>query len=95
MFVGVSKIELHIPYVHSLKEKRRVIKKVLDNLRNRYPVSVAEVDDNDLWQKAVLGVSLVSGDRVVIDRIFQGVSDLIDEMNVCEVISFEKEIFSW
>lgn len=95
MFIGVAEIELYIPQSHSLKEKRRVLKKIVDNMKNKFPVSVAEIDGNDLWQKAVIGVSMVSGDKIVIDRIFQKMSVFIDEMNVCEIITINKEIFSW
>lgn len=95
MFVGIAELELHIPYAQSLKEKRRVLKKVVDNLRNKFPVSVAEVDYNDMWQHAIIGVSLVSSDKLFIERIFQKVTVFIDEMNICEIISFKKEIFSW
>jgi len=95
MFVGIGEIELHIPYAQSLKEKRRVVKSVVDNMRNKFPVSVAEVASNDLWQHAVLGVSLVSADKLFVERVFQRLTVFIDEMGICEIISFKKEIFSW
>lgn len=95
MFVGVAEVEIHIPYAQSLKEKRRVLKKISDNVRNKFPVSVAEIESRDSWQHAVIGVSIVSGDKTVIDSIFQRMSVFIDEMNICEIIAFNKEIFSW
>jgi uncharacterized protein YlxP (DUF503 family) len=55
MNVGVCKIRLHLPENTSLKEKRRVLKSITTQLKNRFNISVAEVDDHDLWQKAVLG----------------------------------------
>lgn len=95
MFIGVSELELLISHSHSLKEKRRVLKKVVDNLKNTFPVSVAEIDNNDLWQRATIGISIVSRDKVVIDRVFQKIPVFIDEMNICEIIRIDKEIFNW
>ena len=60
MIVGVCTIELALPGVSSLKGKRRIIKSLTARLRNAFNVSVAEVDHNDLWQSAVLGVVCVS-----------------------------------
>ncbi len=62
MTVGVLRIELAIREAHSLKDKRRVIKSLKDRLANRFHVSVAEVDDLDLWQRAVIGVAMVAND---------------------------------
>lgn len=95
MFVGIATIEIYIPEVHSLKEKRRVLKKIIDNVKNNFPISIAEVEGHDLWQKAVVGLAMVSGDRVVIDKIFQKIGIFIEELNLCEITSFDKEIFSW
>lgn len=53
-------VELHLPSVHSLKEKRAVIKPVLEGARRRFSVSAAEVDHQDAWQLATLGIAVVS-----------------------------------
>ena len=52
-------IELHLPLTHSLKEKRAVVRPVLDGLHNRFRVSVSEVDHHDLWQRCTIGVAVV------------------------------------
>ena len=62
MNVGVCKIKLRLPENMSLKGKRRVIKSVITQLRNEFSVAVAEVDDQDLWQIATLGVCCLSND---------------------------------
>ena len=95
MFVGVAEVEMFFSYSGSLKEKRRALRKLIDNLKNNFPVSVSEVDMQDLWQKAVIGISTVSSDKVVIDRVFEKVEDFIERLNICEIITFRKEIFSW
>lgn len=54
------RVELHLPASHSLKEKRAVVRPLLDGCRHRFGVSVAEVDHQDLWQRAAIGVAVVS-----------------------------------
>ncbi len=60
MFYGAARIEIHIPQSRSLKEKRSVVNRLKDRLQGRFHLAVAEVDLNDLWQRAVLGVALVA-----------------------------------
>jgi uncharacterized protein YlxP (DUF503 family) len=60
MVIGVCTIVLEIPASHSLKDKRRVVKSILAKVRNQYNVSIAEVNANDAWQSAVLGIACVS-----------------------------------
>jgi len=63
MHVSVCQIELRLPENHSLKGKRQVIKSIITRLQNKFNVSVAEVDNQDLWQLATLGVACVSNHR--------------------------------
>ena len=63
MPVGVMTLEIRIPYAHSLKEKRAVLRKVRERLRNRLNVAVAEMDHQDVWQRATLGIVSVSSSR--------------------------------
>jgi uncharacterized protein YlxP (DUF503 family) len=61
MVVGALAFELHLPDVHSLKEKRAVVRPIVDGARRRFAVSAAEVDHQDLWQRATLAMAVVSG----------------------------------
>jgi uncharacterized protein len=61
MVVGAMAFELHLPDVHSLKEKRAVVRPIVDGARRRFAVSAAEVDHQDLWQRATLAMAVVSG----------------------------------
>lgn len=61
MIIGACRINLHLPGVRSLKEKRSVVKSVLARLRNEFNVSTAEVDAQEFHQRAVIGVACVSG----------------------------------
>src|SRR3974377_1317097 len=74
MFVGVLRLTLHIPHARSLKDKRRVVLKFRDRVRSRFDVSIAEVAAQDLHQRAVFGVSVVSSDSAVCDSVLEQVA---------------------
>ena len=78
MFVGTARAEFHIPGSSSLKAKRSVVQGLKQRIAARYSVSVAEVDFQDLWQRAALGVAVVSGDKHQVDEVLAGV------MRLCE-----------
>ncbi len=60
MFIGVARYELFIPESASLKAKRQVLRSVMQTIRKKFPVAIAEVDHQDLWQRCAIGVSCVS-----------------------------------
>jgi len=74
MVVGVLRLTFHIPHARSLKEKRRVVQKFRDRVRSRFDVSIAEVGAQDLHQRAVFGVGVVSGDARVCDSVLEQVA---------------------
>jgi uncharacterized protein YlxP (DUF503 family) len=74
MIVGVLRLTFHIPSARSLKDKRRVVLKVRDRIRSRFDVSIAEVDAQDLHQRAVFGVAVVSSDAGVCDSVLEQVA---------------------
>lgn len=73
MPVGLLTLEIHLPYSHSLKEKRAVIRKIRDRLRARFNVAVAELDQHDAWQHATLGVVSVSNSQPLLESVFHQV----------------------
>jgi len=73
MPVGVLMLEIQIPYAHSLKEKRAVLRKVRDRLRSRFNVAVAELDHQDVWQHATLGVVSISNSQQLLESVFREV----------------------
>ena len=77
MHVSVCQIELRLPENHSLKGKRQVIKSMTARLQNRYKVSVAEVDNQGLWQLATLGIACVSNHRRHADETIANVVKFI------------------
>jgi len=90
----VCKIKLHLPESQSLKEKRHIIKPIITRLRTQYNVSVAEVDDQDLWQIATIGLSCVSNSHHHVDEMMTNVLAFItDNYPNAEIIEQEIEVF--
>ena len=77
MHVSMCQIELRLPENHSLKGKRQVIQSIITRLRNRFNVSVSEVDNQGLWQIATLGIACVSNHRRHADEILSNVVKFI------------------
>jgi len=80
MVVGLLSVELHIGGAHSLKEKRFVLRGLKDRLRGKFNVSIAEVDFQDLWQRAGLAVVAVSNARAQVDRELAAVAAEIERL---------------
>jgi len=92
--VGILKITLIIPGNSSLKGKRKVVKGLLDKLRSRFNLAAAEVEDNDLWQRAGLGLALVGNDRRFINSSMDKVLDFIYRTSDAEIIDSDSEIIN-
>ena len=73
--IGVLTLELRIEQAHSLKEKRHVVKSLKDRLRHKFNVSVAEIDDQDLHNSAVIAAAVVSSSRDFAEKILRAVEE--------------------
>jgi hypothetical protein len=93
MIVGVLKLNLLIPENHSLKGKRGVLKRIQARVANRFNVSVTECDDQDLWQRAVLGFGAVGSSRTVVEATLQRVVEFVDELGLAQVGETGMEFF--
>jgi hypothetical protein len=71
--VGVITFELRLDESHSLKDKRHFVKSLKDRLRSRFNVSVAEIDYQDLWQRGLIAVAVVSSDQAQAEQVLQNV----------------------
>ena len=94
MVVGVATVDLYIHGVSSLKEKRGVVRRVVDRVRNQFSISVAEVDNLDLHQRATIGLAVVTNDRRLADSILNKVLDFVEEMHLAEIIGTDLEILN-
>jgi uncharacterized protein YlxP (DUF503 family) len=95
MVIGIATIELHIPMNDSLKGKRSVIKPIIARLRNEYNVSVAEVDNQDSWRSAVIGVACVSSDKDYAHGLLMKVVESVQRWRLdAELVDYEIELIS-
>lgn len=85
MVVGVLRLELLLPETHSLKGKRSVLRAIKARVQNKFNVSIAECDDHDLWQRAMLGVSQVGADQPHVDACLRQVVQFIDALQLAEL----------
>jgi uncharacterized protein YlxP (DUF503 family) len=83
--VGVLRLELYIPENHSLKGKRSVLRAIKSRVRDKFNVSIAETDDHDLWQRAVLGVAQVGADQPHVDACLREVGSFIEDLQLAEL----------
>lgn len=94
MVIGVCRLDLLMRENQSLKEKRRIVKQIIDRVKHRFNVSIAEVGNNDLWQSAQLGLCLVSNDRRFTNSSLDTILDFIETINVAEVVKSDIEILT-
>ena len=86
MIVGLSTWELHLVGCQSLKDKRQVLKSLKDRLHQRFNVSAAETDHQDLWQRAELTVCVVSTDRDHATRVLREADRLVAEESAARIM---------
>ena len=93
MKTGVMKVKILTDGSRSLKEKRRIVRSVKDRLKNRFNVSIAEVEDQDLWQRATLGIAVVGTDEAYVRSVINEVSEFFRNHPRGLLIDLETEIF--
>jgi uncharacterized protein len=91
MVIGLLTLELLIAESQSLKDKRQVLKSLLETTRQRFNVSAAEVDHLDLWQRATIAVACVSKDQVFVDQVLNKVLRTIEGNPRVEVANVDME----
>jgi len=93
MHVGICRIRFRLPENGSLKDKRRVLKSITTRVGNKFNVSVAEVDDNDLWQLATIGISCVSNNKRHANEVLSKIVNFISESRFeMEILDYNIEI---
>lgn len=92
MYVGVGSLVLHIPSAHSLKDKRQITRSFKGRVRARLKISIAEVGDLDLHQRAELGFAVVSNDASVCDELLSAVIDSANTLRDALLLDHRREI---
>ena len=92
MVVGTGLITLRLHDCHSLKGKRKVVKSMINRLRNNFNVSIAEVGSNDIYQKAEIGFSLIGNDSALINSKIDKLFNMAEDLGLAEIIDTKMEI---
>lgn len=91
MKVLLMRVTLRASWVHSLKEKRMVVKSLVQRLQNKFNVSVGEVDDQDIHQSIVIGIAGVCGSTPQLDSTVENIIKFIEGNTDAEIINIEKD----
>ena len=92
MIIAVMTFRLHAPWVHSLKEKRMIVKSLIAQLQNRFHVSAAEIDEQDTHQIIVIGVAAVVPHNAMADSLMDEISQFVETATDAQIIEETREI---
>lgn len=92
MKIAVMIFRLHAPWVHSLKEKRMIVKSLMAKLQNRFHVSAAEIDEQDTHQIIVIGIAAIVPNNALADSIMDEISLFVEENTEAEILDETREI---
>lgn len=84
--IAVVTLRLHAPWVHSLKEKRMVVKSLLAKIRNKFQVSAAEVEDQDIHQSIVIGVAAIVPHKAQADSMMEEIAGFVEQNTEAEIV---------
>lgn len=94
MVVGVGIIDIFIVNSRSLKEKRGVLRRVIQRTRNKFNISIAEIGDHDSWKNAKIGFSVVGNDGGFVNSMMDTIMNFIEELNLVHMINSKIEIIT-
>lgn len=92
MIIAAMTFRLHAPWVHSLKEKRMIVKSIIAQLQNRFHVSAAEIDEQDTHQIIVIGVAAMVPHNAMADSLMDEISVFVEENTEAEILDEQREI---
>ncbi len=92
MFVGIAKISLVIGESHSLKDKRMVLRRIKDRVRERLSVTLNEVGEHDIWQRAELGCAVVSAERHKAQELLDAVANVALAAGGAQIVAIAKDV---
>jgi hypothetical protein len=92
MVVGVARVSFRLSGNQSLKDKRRVVKSLVEKSRHRFNVSVAEVADMDVYQRATIGVAVIGNDGRILNSLLDRIVDFMEAQGIADIIDHEIEL---
>lgn len=94
MTVGIVRVVFRLHGNQSLKDKRRVVKSLIDKSRHRFNVSVAEVGDQDVYQRAVIGVAVIGSDGRVLNSLLDRIVAFMESLGLAELVEHDMELIA-
>lgn len=92
MLIAAMTFRLRAPWVHSLKEKRMIVKSLITQLQNRFHVSAAEIDEQDTHQIIVIGVATIVPHNAMADSLMDEISTFVEETTEAEILEEQREV---
>ena len=89
MVIGLITFEIYFPYVHSLKEKRKILSKLKDKIKLKFNVSIAELDFLDKWQRTKIGLVAINSQKLTIEKMFNRILKEIEENLEGELLNYK------
>lgn len=93
MIIGLLVLDIHFPQARSLKDKRQVLHRIKDRVRQKHNVAVAELDFQDKWQRARLGLVTISNDRSLVDNTLNRIRDEVESTDGGQVLGADIQYF--
>lgn len=90
--IAVLKIKLYAPWVHSLKEKRMIVKSLLAKIRNKFQVSAAEVEEQDVHQSIVIGIAAIVPHSAQADSVMDEIASFVEQNTDAQIVAEEREL---
>ena len=92
MVVGIVRLELHLPAAQSLKDKRQVVRSLKERLRERVRAAVAEVEYQDLWQRAAIGIAVVAADGGQVREMLNSARHIVEQYVQAQVLEWQETL---
>jgi uncharacterized protein YlxP (DUF503 family) len=92
MVLGVLHIETYLPAAHSLKDKRRILRKVIDSIKCRHNVSIAEIGQNDLWQRSSIAVCMVANESGFVNSALSRILNEVEKNLEGEILDYSIDL---
>lgn len=94
MYIGVCEVKLRAVWVHSLKEKRMIVRRITDRVAQKFNVSIAEIADLDVHQSIIIGIASISNSRDVVEQTLDKVVDFIESITDAEILDINIELIN-
>jgi len=92
MVVGIVRCEIHLPGARSLKDKRQVVRSMKERIRERVKAAVAEVEYQDLWQRAAIGIAVVAADGGQVRELLNSARAIVDQFAQAQVLDWQENL---